>query len=264
MKKILLALSLATTLFAAGCSGSEGDSSVLKVGATPEPHGTILELVKDDLEAEGVELEIVDYSDYVQPNLALNDGEIDANFMQHEPYLENFVAERGVDLVSIAKIHIEPMGLYSNSIKSLDELADGAKISIPNDPTNGARALLLLEEKGLLTLDKDAGFNATEKDIVENPKQLEIQALEAAQLPRTLQDFDASVINGNYALEADLNPTTDAIVLEAKDSPYANIIAVKKGNENNENVQALIKALQSDEVKNFIEENYKGGVIPAF
>ncbi|OHW63192.1 membrane lipoprotein TpN32 precursor [Andreesenia angusta] len=264
MKKILLALSLATTMFVAGCSGSGENSSSIKVGATPEPHGKILELVKDDLESEGIQLEIVDYSDYVQPNLALNDGEIDANFMQHEPYLENFVAERGVDLVSVAKIHIEPMGLYSESIKSIDELADGAKIAIPNDPTNGARALLLLEEKGLIVLDENAGFNATEKDIVENPKNLQVQALEAAQLPRTLQDFDASVINGNYALEAGLNPTTDAILIEAKDSPYANIITVKSGNENDEKVQALIKALQSDEVKNFIEDNYEGGVIPAF
>lgn len=264
MKKLLLALSLAGTLALAGCSGSSEDSAVLKVGATPEPHGKILELVKDDLKAEGLELEIVDYSDYVQPNLALNDGELDANFMQHEPYLENFVKERGVDLVSVAKIHIEPMGLYSKSIKSLDELKDGAKVSIPNDPTNGARALLLLQENGLIKLSESAGFNATEKDIVENPKNLEIQALEAAQLPRTLEDVDASVINGNYALEAGLNPTKDAIVIEAKDSPYANIIAVKKGNENNEKIQKLIKALQSEEVKTFIEETYKGGVIPAF
>ncbi|MDO5708345.1 MAG: MetQ/NlpA family ABC transporter substrate-binding protein [Andreesenia angusta] len=263
MKKILLLFALILSLALVGC-GSEKDENKLVVGASPEPHSKLLELVKDDLKEEGVELEIKDYSDYVQPNLAVNDGDIDANFFQHEPYLDNFVEERNVDLVSVGKVHIEPMGLYSKKIKSLDELEDGAKISIPNDPTNGGRALLLLQDNGIIKLDEKAGFNATEKDIVDNPKNIEIQALEAAQLSRTLDDVDASIINGNYALEADLNPVEDALILERKDSPYANILVVKKGNENNENIQKLLKALQSDKVKNYIEENYDGGVIPSF
>lgn len=264
MKKLFAGLILTLSLAVVGCGGDKSADNKLVVGASPEPHSKILELVKDDLKEEGVELEIKDYSDYVQPNLAVSDGEIDANFFQHEPYLDNFVEERNVDLVSVGKVHIEPMGLYSKDAKSLDDLKDGAKISIPNDPTNGGRALLLLQEEGLIKLDEKAGFNATEKDIVENPKNLEFQPLEAAQLSRTLEDVDASVINGNYALEADLNPVKDAIVIEGKESPYANILVVKKGNENNENIQKLIKALQSEEVKKYIEDNYDGGVVPAF
>lgn len=263
MKKLLLLFVLTLSLALVGCGGDK-DENTLVVGASPEPHSKLLELIKDDLKDEGVNLEIKDYSDYVQPNLAVNDGDIDANFFQHEPYLDNFVEERNVDLVSVGKVHIEPMGLYSKKIKSLEELEDRAKISIPNDPTNGGRALLLLQDNNLIKLDEKAGFNATEKDIVDNPKNIEIQALEAAQLSRTLDDVDASIINGNYALEADLNPVKDAIILEKKDSPYANILVVKKGNENNENIKKLLKALQSDKIKKYIEENYNGGVIPSF
>lgn len=263
MKKLFAGIILSLSLVAVGC-GSTKDSDTLVVGASPEPHSKILELVKDDLKEEGVTLEIKDYSDYVQPNMAVADGEIDANFFQHEPYLENFVEERGVDLISVGKVHIEPMGLFSKSIKSLDELKDGAKISIPNDPTNGARALLLLQDNGIIKLDPDAGFNATEKDIIENEKNIVIQPLEAAQLSRTLEDVDASIINGNYALEAGLNPVEDAIIIEDKESPYSNILVVKKGNEDNENIQKLIKALQSEKIRKHIEENYDGGVVPSF
>lgn len=264
MKKLFAGLALALSLALVGCGGGSDDANTLTVGASPEPHSKILEQVKDNLQEEGVTLEIKDYSDYVQPNLAVENGEIDANFFQHEPYLENFIEERGSDLVSVGKVHIEPMGLYSKKIKSIDELPDGAKISIPNDATNGGRALLILEKNGLIKLDENAGYNATEKDIVENPKNIEIQPLEAAQLSRTLEDVDASVINGNYALEAGFNPVEDAILLEEKDSPYANVVVVKKGHENDENIKKLMNALQSDEIKKYIEDNYEGGVIPSF
>lgn len=263
MKKLIIGLMLTLSLALVGC-GNGNDEKTITVGASPEPHSKILEQVKDDLKNEGYELKIKDYSDYVQPNLAVENGEIDANFFQHEPYLENFIKERGSELISVGKIHIEPMGLYSKKIKSLDELQKGAKISIPNDATNGGRALLLLEKNNLIKLDEKAGYNATEKDIVENPKEIKIQALEAAQLSRTLDDVDASVINGNYALEADFNPVKDAIILEEKNSPYANVLVVKKGNENQEKIKALVKALQSDKVKKYIEDNYDGGVIPSF
>lgn len=264
---IILILSIGTL---SGCSKTSKNSSdkkenvVLKVGATPEPHAKFLELIKGDLKKEGIDLKIVEFTDYVQPNMALSDGDIDANFFQHEPYLENFVKERKLDLVSIGKIHLEPMGIYSDKIKSLDELKNGDSISIPDDPTNGARALLLLEKNKLITLKKDAGFNATVRDIEKNPKKLKIETLDAAQLPRTLNDFTASVINGNFALQADLNPTKDAIAIEPKDSPYSNIVAVRKEDKDNKDLKKLVKALQSEKIKDYIEKNFKGGVIPSF
>lgn len=264
-KKFLSLLSVLaiSSLALIGCSG-EGDENVLKVGASPEPHAGMLEHISSDLEAEGIKLEIVEFSDYVAPNLSLNDAELDANFFQHQPYLENFVAERGVSLVSLGAVHIEPMGLYSKTVTSLDEIPEGATVSIPNDPTNGARALLLLERNGLITLDESAGFNATERDIIDNPKNISIQPLEAAQLPRTLDDVDASVINGNFALEAGLVPAEDAIVIEEKDSPYANIVAIRAGDEENEKLLKLMEALHSDKMRDYINENYDGGVIPSF
>lgn len=269
MKKGLKSLLLTTTLIASlalvGCGGgSKSTDTVLKVGASPEPHAPMLELVKDDLKKEGIELEIVEYSDYVQPNMNLADKEIDANFFQHLPYLENFNKENNTDLVSLGSVHIEPMGAYSEKIKKIDELSDGASVTIPNDATNGARALLLLENNGLIKLDEDAGFNATEKDIVENPKNLKFQALEAATLPRTLKDVDLAIINGNFALQGGLNPTEDALLLEENSSPYGNIIAIRKGDEERPELKALLKALQSDEIKDYIDEKFKGSVIPAF
>lgn len=237
---------------------------VLKVGATPIPHAEILEEVKTILDKDNIKLEIIEFQDYVQPNTALADDELDANFFQHKPYLDNFNEERGLNLVSAAKVHLEPLGLYSKSIKDLSQLKDGDTIAIPDDATNNARALLLLQNKGIIKLKEGADITATEMDIVENPKNLKFHAIEAAQLPRVLEDVDCAVINTNFALPAGLNPLKDAIIIEDGDSPYANILAVKDGDENRDEIQKLIKALNSPEIKSFIEEKYQGSIIPAF
>lgn len=274
MKKnilVLLSLLLVLSLALTGCgqkateSAPEGtDVVTLKVGATPVPHSELLNLIKPKLEEQGIKLEILEFTDYVTPNMALNDKEIDANFFQHAPYMETFAKERGIGLVSAGKIHVEPLGLYSKKIKSLDALKDGSVITIPNDPTNGGRALILLENKGIIKLKDNTNLEATEKDIAENPKNLVFKPIEAAQLPRTLEDVDASVINTNFALEGNLNPDTDAILMEGSESPYANIVTVRPEDANNENIKKLVEALQSEEVKQFLEEKYKGAIVPAF
>lgn len=248
----------------AGCSNSKGDENTIRIGVSPKPQKEIVEFIKEDLEEEGIKLEIVEFTDYIKPNLALSENELDANYFQHEPYMNNFREEKNIDIISIGGIHIEPMGFYSSKIKNIDELKDGSEIAIPNDTTNGVRALLLFEKYGLIKLDPDAGILATKNDIIENPKNLKFTELEASTLPRILNDVDGAVINGNYALEAGLIPTEDSILLEEKDSPYANIIAIRKGEENQERFVKLMKVLQSDKVKKYIEENYDGGVIPAF
>lgn len=276
LKKILAFLLItAVAAFAlAGCGQKSADEGaakedtgsnvVLKVGATPVPHAEILNSVKDTLAKEGVTLEVVEFQDYVQPNLALADGEIDANYFQHVPYLESFNKEHNLNLVSVVGVHVEPMGIYSQKIKDLSELKEGATIAVPNDPTNGGRALLLLQSAGLIKLKADAGIEATSKDIAENPKKLTITELEAAMLPKTLDDVDAAVINTNYALDAGLNPSKDALFIEGGDSPYVNVVVVKAGDEKKEAIQKLAKALTSPEVKKFIEDKYKGAVVPAF
>lgn len=238
------------------------------VGASITPHAEILEVAKGILAAKGYELEIVEYSDYVQPNLALDYGDLDANYFQHQPYLDNFNEERGLDLVSVAKIHYEPFGLYPGKTKKIEDLKDGAQIAVPNDGTNEARALLLLEAQGLIKLAEGIGMDATVNDIVENPKNLDIIEIEAAQLARSLNDVDMAVINGNYAIQADLNVSKDAIAVEAQDSlaaeTYANIVAVRKGDEDREEIKALVEALTSEEVREFIESTYEGAVVPKF
>jgi D-methionine transport system substrate-binding protein len=271
MKKIALILtSLLIAVFAlTGCGSDakpEADQAktVLKVGATAVPHAEILQVVKPILEKEGIDLQIVEFSDYVQPNLALNDKELDANYFQHIPYMENFATEHNLNLTNAGGIHIEPMGVYSKKVKNLDELKDGAAIAIPNDPTNGGRSLLLLEKAGLLKLKDGIGVKATVQDIVSNPKNLQFKEVEAAQVPRALDDVDAAVINTNYAMEASLVPSKDALIMEDSTSPYVNIITVRTGDENRPEIQKLVKALQSPEVKKFIEEKYKGAVVPAF
>ena len=277
MKKVfaLIAALAFSALALAGCgsqqSASSGASSAasgaktLKVGATAVPHSEILEAAKPLLEKEGITLEIVEFNDYVQPNLALNDKELDANFFQHEPYLKNFMDEhKEVKLKNAAGIHIEPMGVYSKKIKKLDELKDGATIAIPNDPTNGGRSLLLLEKAGIIKLKDGVGEKATVNDIAENAKHIKFQEVEAAQVPRTLDDVDAAVINSNFAMQVNLDPTKDAMFIEDSTSPYVNIIAVREGDENRPEIQALIKVLHSDEIKQFITEKYKGAVVPAF
>ena len=228
------------------------------------PHAELLNFVKPQLAKEGVDLQIIEFSDYVKPNLSLNDKEIDANFFQHIPYLEEFAKERNMPLVTLTKVHIEPMGVYSAKFKSLDEMPAGAKIAIPNDPTNGGRALMLLQSAGLLKLKDGVTITATPGDIVDNPKNIEIVEIEAALLPRSMNDVDYSVINSNFAMEAKLNPVKDSLFTEPKESPYANVVAIRKGDENRPELQKLAKALTSPEVKKFIEETYKGAVVPAF
>ena len=271
MKKLLtiLAAIMVATLALVGCGGNQEaakqDAKVLKVGATPVPHAEVLEQIKDDLKKDGIELQIVEFSDYVQPNLATNDKELDANYFQHQPYLDDFVKEHPeVKLVSAGGIHIEPMGVYSKKVKDLNELADGAPVAIPNDPTNGGRSLLLLAKAGLITLKDGVGITATVQDIATNPKNLKFQELEAAQVPRTLDDVDAAVINSNFAMQVQLNPTKDTLFQEGAESPYVNIVAVRAGDENRPEIQALIKALKSEKVKKFIEEQYKGAVVATF
>lgn len=273
MKKTVWALAglLALGALVAGCSGEKKEAAqssdkkvVLKVGTTPVPHAEILNEIKPLLAKDGIDLQIIEFTDYVKPNLSLNDKEIDANFFQHEPYLKKFAADRKLDLVNLVAVHIEPMGVYSKKLKDIKSVPDGAKVAIPNDPTNGGRALNILAKAGLIKLKDGVGISATVGDIVENPKNLKITEAEAAMLPRTLDDVDLAVINSNFAMEAKLNPTKDALFIEPKDSPYANIVAVRKGDENRKEIQALKKALTSPEVKKFIEEKYKGAVIPAF
>jgi D-methionine transport system substrate-binding protein len=238
----------------------------LKVGVSPVPHGEILKFVKDNLAAQaGLDIEIVEFSDYVQPNLALKDGQLAANYFQHVPYMEDFGKEHNIDLVAVAKVHIEPLGIYSKKVKSLADVPDNAVVAIPNDATNSGRALRLLAANGLITLKDSAGIGATIQDISANPKQLQIKELEAAQLPRSLDDTTLSVINGNYAIGIGLTPSKDALVLEkGENNPYANILTVLKGHENDAGIQTLAKLLTSPEVKKFIEEKYQGSVIPAF
>jgi len=269
MKKILTTLVIIGLigLITAGCSGSEtakNNETVIKVGATPVPHAEILEVVKPILAKEGIQLEIVEFTDYIQPNLKLADGELDANYFQHIPYLENFSSEHNLALTYIAKVHIEPMGIYSEKVDLLEELQNGATIAIPNDPTNGGRALILLDKAGIIRLKDGVGITATINDIAENTKNLKIQELEAATLPRVLQDVDAAVINTNYALEAGFVPTKDALFIEDSNSPYVNVLAVRKEDKDNPVLAKLAKALNSEEVKKFIEEKYNGAVVPAF
>lgn len=240
----------------------------LVVGASTTPHAEILEQVVGDLKEAGYDLQIVEFTDYVLPNTSLNDGSLDANYFQHKPYLDSFNEENKTNIVSVAAIHYEPFGIYPGKAKSLADLPDKAKIAVPNDPSNEARALLLLEQEGLIKLTPGVGLNATINDIAENPHKYEIVELAAEQVARSLPDVSVGVINGNNALAAGLNVAKDAIAKEASDSlaatTYANIIAVKAGNESNPGVTALIEALKSDKVKKFIEEKYEGSVVPTF
>lgn len=251
----------------AAASSSAASDNVITVGASPSPHAEILEAIKPELEARGYELKVVEYSDYVQPNVALSEGDLDANYFQHLPYLENYNTENGTDLASAGAIHFEPMGLYAGKSSDITNVPDGAKIAVPSDATNEARALLLLQDQGVIKLTDGVGLEATANDIVENPHNVELVEVEAAAVPRSLQDVDFGVINGNYALSAGLD-TSATLASEGADSEaaqtYANIIAVRSGDENSEKTQALLKALTSDTARKFIEGTYKGSVIPVF
>lgn len=265
---------LGASLLISGCGFSTNDASsssagsskaeVLKVAANPVPHAEILNQIKPLLAKEGVDLQIIEFTDYIQPNMALSSHEVDANFFANVPYQNNFNKDHGTNFVSFAPVHIEPLAIYSQKIKDLKDLPNGAKVAIPSDPTNSARALLLLQSAGLVTLKDPTGLTNTPFDVTSNPKNIQITELEAAQIPRSIQDLDAAVINANYALPAGLNPTKDGLFVEKADSPYANLLSVNPGDENKPAIQKLAKALQSPEVKKFIEEHYKGAIIPAF
>ncbi|KAF1043946.1 MetQ/NlpA family ABC transporter substrate-binding protein [Xylophilus sp.] len=255
-----------TSLVIAAASFAAQAQTVLKVGASPVPHAEILEFVKPALKAQGVDLQVTVFTDYVQPNLAVQDKQLDANYFQHRPYLTTFNKERKTNLVEVPNsgVHIEPFGGYSRKIKNLSELKQGATVALPNDTTNGGRALALLQKQGLIKLKDPTNILATERDIVDNPKKLVFRPLEAAQLPRTLDDVDLSLINANYALEAKLVPTRDALFLDGSDSPYANFIAARPDNVNSPEIRKLVAALHTPAVKKFILEKYKGAIIPAF
>jgi len=261
MKKLLACLLAVSALALAGCGSKSGE---LKVGATAIPHAEILNFVKPMLEKDGVKMTVIEFSDYVKPNMALNDKELDANYFQHKPYLDSFATERKLDLVSVGNVHVEPMGIYSKKVSKIGKLSYGAKVAIPNDPSNGGRALCLMQKAGLIKLRAGVGIKAVVGDIVSNPKRLKIVEIEAALLPRSLGDVGAAVINANFAMEAKLNPVSDSLFTEGGESPYANLVAVRKGDEKRPEIVKLMKVLQSQDVKKFILQKYRGAVVPAF
>lgn len=270
MKKIISILLLSVLLLSviSGCSTKDEDLKKIIVGASPAPHAEILEAAREELKSKGYDLEIKEFTDYVQPNLALEDGDLDANFFQHLPYLEDFNIKNNTNLVSVAFIHYEPLGIYPGRSNSLDDIKEGAIISVPNDTTNEARALLLLETQGLIKLKEGVGVEATPKDIEDNPKNIKIEELEAVQVSHALQDVDFGVINGNNALLAGLSISVDAVAKEEKDSlaaeTYANVIAVKAGDESSDKTKALVEALKTEAIRKFIEDKYEGAVVPVF
>ena len=263
MKKILtIALALLIAL-----SGTALAAEKIVIGASPTPHAEILAVVKDVLAEQGYELEIIEYNDYILPNVATQSGELDANYFQHVPYLNEWNEENGANLVAVAEMHYEPFGLYAGKLDSLDDIPDGATIAVPNDGTNEARALLLMQQIGLITLKEGVGLTATKIDVVDNPKNIDIVEMEAAQLPRVLPEVDFAIINGNYAILGGLK-VSEALAVEAADSEaaqtYVNVIVVKEGNEASEKIQALIATLQTEEVRQFMIDNYDGAVLPMF
>lgn len=266
-KKVLTTVLAAIFAFGAlaGCAKNKKSAKTIRIGAVPTPHAEILTQIKDDLAKDGWTLEIIEYNDYVLPNIALENGDLDANYFQHQPYLDNFNAEKGTHIVSIAGVHFEPMAIYAGKSSSLQNIKTGAVIAVPNDTTNEARALLLLEAQGLIEIDDKAGIQATTVNITSNPYNLKIKELEAAQVPKAIKDVDFAVVNGNYALEAGLKTKVaveSAASLAAK--TYTNFVAVKKGNEETEKSKALKKAILSDEVKEYINKSYSGAVVPVF
>lgn len=242
----------------------QAETITLRVGATAIPHAEILNFIKPELAKEGINLDVQEFSDWTQLNPALAGKELDANYFQHVPYLDTYNQGAGTNLVPIAKVHIEPLGIYSRTIKNISDIPEKAVVAIPNDATNGGRALLLLQKAGLITLKEGVGLDATPLDITANPKKLDIKELEAASLPRTLDEVDFAVINTNYALPAGLNPKADAIFIEDKDSPYANVLVVRAEDKDNEALNKLARALNTEAVKKFIDEKYDGAVVPAF
>ena len=256
MKKLLVAF--------AAVAAFSAHAETITVAASPVPHAEILEFVKPALAKEGVNLKVKVFTDYIQPNVQVAEKRLDANFFQHQPYLDEFNKAKGTHLINVAAVHLEPLGAYSSKYKKLDEIKDGSTVVIPNDATNGGRALLLLDKAGLITLKDKTNILSTPKDITANPKNLKFRELEAATIPRVLTQVDLALINTNYALEAKLNPETDALVIEGSDSPYVNILVARPDDKDSADMQKLVAALHSPEVKAFILEKYKGAIVPAF
>ena len=256
----------------AGCGGKDeaaapkaaAAAKTLTIGVSPVPGGDIMNFLKPKFTEKGGELKVVEFSDYIQPNMALADKSLDANFFQHKPYLDDFMKQHNLKLESLVPVFIAPIAVYSKTLKDPKAIPDGASVSIPNDPTNGGRALKVLESAGLIKVRPEAGVLATKNDITDNPKKLDFVEVEAAQLPRALDDVALAVINSNFALSANLNPVKDAIAIEAKDSPYANIVAIRAGDENRPELQKLKAVLATPELKKFLEDKYQGAVVPAF
>ncbi|MGO4495684.1 MetQ/NlpA family ABC transporter substrate-binding protein [Paenibacillus sp. 2RAB27] len=282
MKKLslsLMALFVVLALAACGQKATETPASsapaastapaaakevTLKVGASSVPHAEILNSVKEKLKAQGVNLEVIEFNDYVQPNVQVFEKQLDANFFQHQPYLDQYNLDKKQNLVKVVGVHIEPFGAYSQKVKSATELKDGASVAIPNDPSNAGRALSLMEKNGLIKLKDGVGIKGTVKDIVENKMKIQIKELDPAMLPRTIGEFDLALINTNYALQANLNPAKDALFIEDKNSPYVNIVVSRPDNKDSEAMQKLTKELNSADTKKFIEDKYKGAIVPAF
>ena len=275
MKKLVLFLAAIATLalLLAGCgSDTKSDNGAAKidpnkeitVGVTAGPHAQVVDFVAKEAAKQGLKVKVVEFNDYIQPNIALEQKELTANSYQHQPFLDNMVKERGLHLTSIGKTILLPMGLYSNKYKDLTKVPEGASVAIPNDPTNGGRALLLLQQAGLLKLKDGGSPKSTVNDIVDNPKKLQIKELEAAQIARSLNDVDIACVNTNYALASGLNPLKDAVVVESKDSPYANVFVVRDADKDDPTIKKLLSIYQSPETKKFIEDTFKGSIIPAF
>ena len=269
-KAVTLAALTTLCVFAAGCGSSDNnsksassDKKEITVGVTPGIHAEIMEQVKKEAAKQGITIKIMEFSDYVTPDVALSNKEIDMNSYQHKPYMDNLVKDKGLKIVSIGQTVVAPIGLYSHKIKSLDDVKDGMTVAVPNDPTNGARGLLLLQKAGFIKI-KDGVKYPTPQDITENAKHLQIKELEAAQIPRSLDDVDFAAINTNYAMDAGLNPVTDALLREDKDSPYANILAVHEDDKDNPTLKKIVEIYNSDVIRKYIEEHYKGALIPAF
>lgn len=270
IKYVLPALIIASlALFTAGCgsssnSASNADKKEIKIGVTAGPHAEVMDEVKKEAEKQGIKLDVVEFNDYVQPNTALANKDLDMNSMQHQPYLDNVTKKQGLKLAAIGKTIILPMGLYSHKYKSMNDIADGAKVAIPNDPTNGARALLLLQQAKLITLKNGNSVDASVPDIVENPKHLNFVELDAAQISRSLDDTDLACVNTNYAIPAGLNPQKDALLVEDKDSPYANVMVVREEDKDNASYKKVLEIYQSEPIKKFIADHFQGSILPAF
>lgn len=266
----ILALGLigALSLFAAGCGGSDSKQAdskkEIKIGVTAGPHAEVMEEVAKEAKKQGINIKVVEFNDFVQPDKALSEGDLDMNSYQHQPYLDNMVKKQGMKLTSIGKTILMPMAVYSHKYKNLKDVPDGAQVTIPNDPSNGGRGLLLIQQAGLIKLKNGTDVNASVADIIENPKNLKFVELDAAQISRSLDDTDVACVNTNYAIPAGLNPQKDAVLVESKDSPYACVLAVRQGDENNETYKKILAIYQSDPIRKFIEDKYKGSILPAF